>query len=294
MVIVGLDPGNNGREPLDPDYPSGKRLADLMGLSGEDFRRIDRVNLHSSPRPVGEDPRAASNLRPILRGRRVLALGERVARAIGVREDLMRWELSGEFVAARVPHPSGRCRRWNDPENAARAREFLSGSRRPCVHLEGTDGSGKTTLARELSAIGGLALVGTEDPPTSWEECLARVERRVSPGLVCDRSSGLVSELVYGPVLRGGCLVEEEKLWEVVRAVRESVVFVYCRPPDEAVSPTFREGEDPGHVRGVRERRGQLQARYDEVMARVSREGCRVVRYDRTRQTPREVMACAE
>ncbi len=294
-VLVGLDPGGNGQVPLDPEYPSGRRLADLYGLSPEDYlERTDRVNLHPLPRPASEDDGAATCLAPLLRGRRVLALGGRVSRALGAGPDLTSWSLRGDSVIASLPHPSGRCRWWNDGTNAESARGFLRRSLRPCLHLEGTDGSGKTTLASWLAREGGYDLVDTEGPASSWEECLARVGRRLDPGSVCDRSSGLVSELVYGPVLRGGCLADEGDYWRLVRQVLHAVAFVYCRPPDGAVAPTFREGEDPTHVRGVVDNRARLLARYDEVMAKVSALGGRVVRYDWTRQSPEEVLSCVE
>lgn len=166
----------------------------------------------------------------------------------------------------------------------------------PCIHIEGPDGSGKTTLVKWMADRLGFPMIPTDDPPKSWEECLARIERRVHPGLVCDRSSGLISELVYGPVLRGGTIVPEDVMWKVVETlIREApITFVYCRPPEEALNPSFRPEEDPRHVEGVKSRQSQLVARYDEVMAQVSRMGGRVIRYDRTRQTPEEVVACVE
>jgi hypothetical protein len=167
----------------------------------------------------------------------------------------------------------------------AAARTFWRHAVRPCVQVEGTDGSGKTTLVTELSRLTGLALVPTEDPPRTWAECLGRVGVRCGPGLLCDRSSGLVSELVYGPVLRGGTIAPEDEMWRVVRSILHAVTFVHCRPPEDLLWPTFRASEHPDHVKAVTKNSEALLRRYDEVMARIGREGGRVLRYDRTCQS---------
>ncbi len=311
-ILVGLDPGRNGTEPLDPAYPSGKRLADLAGLSGKEFlARFDRVNLHHERgRPVREDGPLAANLLPVLRGRRVVALGRRVSDALGVGEgrsvwaDGVDWSItSGGFVGATLPHPSGLSRWWNDPEHEESARSFMRSLLLPCVYVEGPDGSGKTTLIGELANVlpsrypallPGMTLVPTDDPPKSWDECLARIQRRLAPGLLCDRSSGLLSELVYAPVLRGGVLAPggEGEMWGMVESLLHAVTFVYCLPSLDSLDPTFRPEEDPAHVKLVKAKSRELLARYDEVMARVSSMGGRVVRYDFMRDTPEEVSAC--
>jgi hypothetical protein len=297
-VIVGIDPGEPGRDPLDPKYGSGKRLAQLVGVPPDEFvAGVDRVNLHPIPRTDGVvgDPDGARNLLPIIRGRRVVALGNRVQQALGTPDGHFRWALTpGGFVGATVPHPSDLARWWNDPVNVQEARGFLGSLTRPCIHVEGVDGSGKSTLASTLADLTRFSLVPTDDPPKTWDECLLRVHRRLAPGTVCDRSSGLISELVYGPVLRGGTITDEAEMWQVVRAVAHAVVFVYCRPPTHEVKPTFRPGEDPGHVLGVKSKLVELLGKYDEVMARVSAAGARVIRYDWTRQKPEELLSCVE
>jgi hypothetical protein len=79
-------------------------------------------------------------------------------------------------------------------------------------------------------------------------------------------------------------------VWSVVRSVVHAVEFVYCQTLGPR--PTFRNGEDPVHVRLVRARGRRLAERYDEVMLRMQREGARVITYDWTRQRPEEVLEC--
>jgi len=265
----------------------------LLGVGVEEFlTRTDRVNLHVHPNTHAPDPDAASNLTPVLRGRRVILLGRQVAGAFQLPTDQwMDWQLCpGGFVGASLPHPSARSSWWNDPTNTREAREFLQSLFRPCIHVEGPDGSGKSTLVKALSKKMGFPLVKTDDPPASWKECLVRIQKRLSSGLVCDRSSGLVSELVYGPVLRSKTITPETDLWQVVRSIRYAIAFVYCRPP--TLLPKVRSEENPIHVSAVQQNLEALRQKYDQVMFQLDRLGARVVKYDYTRHSIEGVIQC--
>ena len=210
--------------------------------------------------------------------------------ALGVSGSL-EWRVNpGGFVSALTPHTSGMNRWWNSPEHHAAGKKFFRDLLRPCILIEGADGAGKTTLHRYLLETTALDAIPSEDPPKTQEECLDRVNLRARPGVVCDRSSGLLSELVYAPVLRGGTLGPEEWYWDLVRAIVHATVFIYCRP--RRFQYDFRPGESEEHVQGVREKHGAIVERYDYVMTRVSALGGRVVRYDWERDNPSEVMEC--
>lgn len=292
-VIVGIS-GRSGEEPLSPDRMSGGRIARMMGLDRDRYlSEVLRTNLYRTPdRDDGEDCLAWTRRSVVVSGRRVVTLGRRVSSAAGIEGDWFRWQLMDGSVGASSPHPSGRSRWWNDPKNRSVAEAFYRRLSMPTVHVEGPDGGGKTTLVKSIMKMNlGFDLVPTDGPPADWPDCLRRIERRIAPGLLCDRSSGLISELVYGPVIRGSTVVDEETLWGTARSLSRCVSFIYCRP--KVLSPRRRSGEDPTHCSAVEASLDRLRKRYDYVMETVQMLGCRVVRYDRDKMTVEEVVRCA-
>lgn len=135
-LIIGQAPSRLS-DPVEPlSGRSGRRLADLCGLSMEAFLdAFERRNLVNEwPGPAdgdgdafvtaGEARRLAQSFRPVVRGRRVVILGFSLAAGFGLTHPAMtfapHWE--GEF--AFCPHPSGVSRWWNDRGNEDRARAF--------------------------------------------------------------------------------------------------------------------------------------------------------------------------
>jgi len=287
VIIVGLAPGKSSDEALHPRGMTGKRLADLCGLSDDEYLdRFTLMNLHPKA-DSGRDQEAAKNILPVLRGRRVVCLGRRVSDSLGT--EMFKWGVSrGGFVGSSMPHPSGLNRWWNNPRNVTRARKFARSLLRPCIHVEGVDGSGKTTLIGEISDQLSLRRIETDDPPSTYSQCIRRISRRIIPGVVCDRSSGLVSELVYGKVIRGETL-GGDKLWDILRSMIEAVTFVHCRSSPGPLE--FREGEDPDHVEAVRKKLPLLRTRYLAVMRTISSMGGRVVDYDWRKE---DLISCVE
>jgi len=136
-LLVGEAPNRTGdaRRPLDGRV--GARLAGFAGLDVAAYRRrFARVNvLGAWPGASGGKgaafyhdvaAREATRLRRRFRGRRtVVLLGQRVARAFGVRPDyFVERRVAGARVFV-VPHPSGIVRWYNDPANVARMRRFM-------------------------------------------------------------------------------------------------------------------------------------------------------------------------
>lgn len=81
-----------------------------------------------------------------LRGRRVVFVGRRVARAFGhERAPFLEWaEDERGFRFAVLPHPSGIVRWWNEPANVERARSFLLDAARAPLR-ERAGGTGERT-----------------------------------------------------------------------------------------------------------------------------------------------------
>lgn len=151
-VLVGIAPARPGEEgqPLSAIAPksTGRRIADMLDLSPLEYmREFDRVNVCPTWKEGTIAPRSyhrhAENLAgSILRGRRVVLLGANVAECFGVfKPPLLEWvkeagiahglagfrvgRLPLPFSWAVLPHPSGRNRWYNDPDNARLARQFL-------------------------------------------------------------------------------------------------------------------------------------------------------------------------
>lgn len=132
LVVVGeADP--RGGPPLDRSSPgrSGARLATILGLDGQSYDRIIKVNLCGRRWDRGEAMRSVGEVVRVHAGRVVVALGRKVASAMGHEGPQFTARVVGKTVVVHLPHPSGRCRAWNDPEAPGRARRvvrFAAGS----------------------------------------------------------------------------------------------------------------------------------------------------------------------
>ena len=148
-LLIGQAPGPR----TDPDLPlfplpvssAGGRLCKFLGMSTTQYlRTFDRVNLlREFPGRTGTDDKfpitkariAAQALRPLLAGREVLLMGRGVAQAFDLEIPFLEWRevpvrrsLPGHEHIARfgvVPHPSGRNRWHNSPENLTALSVFL-------------------------------------------------------------------------------------------------------------------------------------------------------------------------
>ena len=137
------------------------------------------------------------------------------------------------------------------------------------VIVEGMDGSGKTTLVRQLDAYFGEQVIvvpgynRTPDPkspmPQWWMEQLA-VNR---PGQFAMHDRFFYPELVYGPVLRGSVNAEKWVLDYVLKFLRAHAMIIYCRPPTEVITRGI-EVED--QMEGVKPHLHDLLIKYDHVM----------------------------
>ncbi len=133
---------NVGGRAFDESTASGKRLMSLAG--SESILQHEFVNLleyypgredtchpKGDAFPMDEARTAADRLTPSLIGRRIVMVGDNVARAFGVTKyPWCIWMASDAFPEtefAVLPHPSGVNMWYNDRDNLKRAKKFLRG-----------------------------------------------------------------------------------------------------------------------------------------------------------------------
>jgi len=132
------------------------------------------------------------------------------------------------------------------------------------IVVEGMDNSGKSTLAKYLHETLELPLEHSPKPPfmgTPVEDWLAWIEVSLTPDTsfyIYDRYP-IVSEMVYGPVLRGYSLLGEDYLtrWRMANPL-----IVYCRPPQSRI---FSFGNREQMV-GIKENKERLYEAYEKYM----------------------------
>ncbi len=125
ILLVGEDNPHSldPRHALYPHPPgcAGDRLCHriLDEHRGSYLEKYDRTNLCSGAWSTTEARVRALDL--LESGRPMVLLGARVARAFGL--DFLPFSVAcGASLMAVLPHPSGRCRLWNDVGSYARAR----------------------------------------------------------------------------------------------------------------------------------------------------------------------------
>lgn len=128
LVIVGeLNPyGSEPRYALHdlPVNAAGHRLRDkVLGLGRLSYFRIPRFNLCTGKWAARDAAAEATRLQALHPEAMFLLLGRKVATAFGLK-DAELFSTVGRFVV--IPHPSGRCREWNDPTAFQRARGLVA------------------------------------------------------------------------------------------------------------------------------------------------------------------------
>lgn len=146
------------------------------------------------------------------------------------------------------------------------------------IIVEGMDNTGKTTLIKRLLQQYDLDYRGSAselrgDPQKliAWvDEELSRPTTKVP---IYDRFP-LISEEVYGPVLRGRSSIPDHRYdgW----TKDHKVLFIYCRPPLGFI----RRWGPREQMEGVKEFDKELVERYDKVMHRHRCKGWGVIKYD--------------
>lgn len=138
ILIIGQGPSKSGegRPPLEGQFGSGKKLAELSGVTIEKMHELaDCVNLldswHGSNGKGDHFPmKLAREKAPAVQKlwqnyERVVLLGSNVAEAFRFESEPLTWQKMEDCSVAIMPHPSGVNRWWNDEQNKADAAAFL-------------------------------------------------------------------------------------------------------------------------------------------------------------------------
>ena len=115
-----------------PPGAAGGRLMRALGMSRGDYLgTFDRANLFIRPPAKWSVAAARARAEELLKradGAVIVLLGARVASAFGaahLAEFTIGPDLSGRQTFARLPHPSGRCRAWNEEGAEQRLRSLM-------------------------------------------------------------------------------------------------------------------------------------------------------------------------
>jgi len=147
------------------------------------------------------------------------------------------------------------------------------------IIVEGMDNTGKTTLIKNLVSEFKLDVRGSPSHLVGTPQLMLWVEDEIEIKYdkppIYDRWP-LISEEVYGPMLRGSSDAEGRFIgW----AARMCALIIYCKPPIEKILNFGTRAQ----MEGVITHGKLLVKEYDKVMKRYAQQGWGVVMYDYTR-----------
>lgn len=144
------------------------------------------------------------------------------------------------------------------------------------IIIEGMDGSGKTILAQQLSfRMGNVPIKRfvTSDGPADYDLLVKKTKAALielhaqnqRPVVIYDRFP-LISEAVYGTVLRGRNHFGNEWTALIDLLLAFDPIVVYCRPRIKFILQNIRKTAD-SQMEGVVSRARELVKAYDELMS---------------------------
>lgn len=116
------------------------------------------------------------------------------------------------------------------------------------IIIEGPDGSGKTTLANQLSRQTGYKIIHRTRPKTEEEKAIMMDEYlgiiRSRENIIFDRS--WYSEMVYGPVMRDASVISYSQMYDLERRLMKvGAMIIYCTDAKPVLWARCQErGED--------------------------------------------------
>lgn len=156
----------------------------------------------------------------------------------------------------------------------------------PNIIVEGPDGAGKTTLTemlRERVKRRYFVMLRHSCRPYTWADAIAFLDlinrTPIQLTMVIDRHP-IISEPIYGPILRGKDLLEAQSdEWKLSVIQHTSDFVVYCRPPRGTIIENLSKQPQ---LAGVAEKIDQLIEAYDIAIERLRAARVRVYVYDWT------------
>jgi thymidylate kinase len=168
------------------------------------------------------------------------------------------------------------------------------------IIVEGSDGSGKTTIVNLLAKNYNLLPVQSFKYSTIFQSFDEGFEAWLDEELnktylrtpVHDRF--FYSEMVYGPVLRSKVAVKPEKLRSVMKALSDEAFLIYCRPPFGTVEENIKK---TSQMKGVVGNARSIYNAYDNLMNEIYKayeQRGAFIPYDYTMLPPGFVMSTVE
>lgn len=136
------------------------------------------------------------------------------------------------------------------------------------IIIEGPDGSGKTSLANQLSRQTGYPIIHRSSPKTEEEKKQMLAEYlltiKSNKNVIFDRC--WYSEMVYGPVMRDDSVISFPGMYELERMLAKTgAIVIYCTGPEPALwMRCTKRGED---YITCRDDFKEIHARYEELMS---------------------------
>lgn len=135
------------------------------------------------------------------------------------------------------------------------------------IIIEGMDNTGKSTIAKYLSRKFNLTLIKSPKKRDNIvANCLELMER--NPQVVLDRF-GVISEMVYGPIIRGKNAFDSKSInheFYLGRLVDCKPLILFCRPHEKYI---FDFGSTT-QMKGVISHKNELLEAYDNLMIRLA------------------------
>ena len=110
-----------------PTTGTARRFCEILGITAEEYELMfDRINLCRGEWNWQTARLVAEILLRMSSYTQIVLFGRKVARAFGLQNfEAFSMIQEGETRMFLLPHPSGRCRVWNDGENIKRARKLM-------------------------------------------------------------------------------------------------------------------------------------------------------------------------